>query len=108
MTVAELLEQWERDAATLRRRGATVQGDTLAQCCEELRIARRAELEELLTLTQVAQLSGYSKDYLRELLYTGTIPNAGRKNAPRIRRRDVPRKAPPMKVKGPDLTGEAA
>ena len=108
MTIDELLDQWERDAETLRRRGATVQGDTLCQCCEELRIARREEGEELLTLDQAAALSGYSKHYLRELLYAESIPNAGRRNRPRIRRRDVPRKAPAMKAEGPDLTHEAA
>jgi hypothetical protein len=38
-------------------------------------------------------VSGYSADHLGELVREGKIPNAGRKNAPLIRRLDLPMKA---------------
>jgi hypothetical protein len=38
-------------------------------------------------------VSGYSADYLGRMLRSGSIPNAGRPHAPRIRRADLPRKA---------------
>jgi hypothetical protein len=46
-----------------------------------------------LTLTEAAHRSGYSREHLGRLVATGTIPNAGRPNAPRIRVADLPRKA---------------
>ena len=52
----------------------------------------KAEDEEL-TLADSAIASGYSKRRLSELIADGTIPNVGRKGAPRIRRADLPRKA---------------
>ncbi|HEX8726058.1 MAG TPA: hypothetical protein VF737_11785, partial [Gemmatimonadaceae bacterium] len=36
---------------------------------------------------------GYSKDHLRKCVADGTIPNAGSKGRPRIRRGDLPKKA---------------
>ena len=53
---------------------------------------KRAEDEEL-TLAESELASGYSKRRLSELIADGTIPNLGRKGAPRIRRADLPRKA---------------
>lgn len=55
--------------------------------------AVREAADELLTLEQAAELSGYSAERLRHLIADGAIPQAGRKGAPRIRRGDVPRKA---------------
>ncbi len=48
---------------------------------------------EPLTLVQAEAESGYSADYLGKLVRKGKIPNAGRPNAPKILRRDLPRKA---------------
>ena len=49
---------------------------------------------DMLNLTDAAVESGYSADYLGRLVRDGKIANVGRPNAPRIRRRDLPRKAP--------------
>jgi hypothetical protein len=46
---------------------------------------------EVLTLVEAAGESGLSADHLGRLLRTGTIPNSGRKGAPRIGRSDLPR-----------------
>ena len=58
---------------------------------EVVTAVERAEDEEL-SLTKSASVSGYSKRRLSELLADGTIPNAGRKGAPRIRRGDLPKR----------------
>ena len=58
----------------------------------DLSAARRALADEVLTLDEAAEASGYSKDHLERLIRDGKIPNAGRLHAPRIRRHDVPRR----------------
>jgi hypothetical protein len=52
-----------------------------------------AEQDCPLTLAAAAAESGLSVDHLGKLIRDGTIPNAGRKGAPRIRSADVPRGA---------------
>lgn len=61
-------------------------------CADELEKALAAEEQQPLTLRQAANLSGYSVDHLGRLVREGKIPNAGRPNAPRVRRADVPNK----------------
>jgi hypothetical protein len=51
-----------------------------------------SEEEGALSLAEAARISGYSRDHLARLIRSGSIPNAGAKNRPRIRRKDVPRK----------------
>jgi hypothetical protein len=53
---------------------------------------------ETLTLDAAAKVSGYSPDYIRKQIAAGALPNAGRKNAPRVRRGDL--KAKPQNGRG--------
>jgi hypothetical protein len=53
---------------------------------------RTAE-DERLTLAQAAREANMHADTLRHLVSAGRIPNAGKKGAPRIRRKDLPRRA---------------
>jgi hypothetical protein len=89
----EFFAKWTDRAETLRRCSALVNGGDL---CNEVLGDVRALLEDggsdLLTLTDAATLSGYSADHLGRLVREGTVPNAGRPNAPRIRSQDLPRK----------------
>jgi hypothetical protein len=68
-----------------------------AQLCDELlaelESAVRSRDDELLTLPAAASVSGYTVDHLARLIRQGKLPNAGRKHAPRICRRDVPPKS---------------
>jgi hypothetical protein len=105
MNRTEFFAKWSAEAETLRRHGALVKGAAL---CEELLADVAAMLDgegnELLTVTEGARRSGYSADHLGRL---GSIPNAGRVNAPRIRADDLPRKSP-LLAAGPsrsDLPG---
>jgi hypothetical protein len=67
-----------------------------AQLCDlvlrDLETIRTTAGAELLTLTEAACRSGYTREHLGRLVASGTIPNAGRRNAPRIRAADLPRK----------------
>ena len=90
----DLLTKWRSEVADLR----TLYYDEprallTARHLSELEAALHREDNELLTLTEAAHLSGYSEDHLGRLVRDGTIANAGRENAPRIRRADVPVKA---------------
>jgi len=49
--------------------------------------------ETTFSLVEASRESGYSADHLGRLVRDGKIPNAGRRGAPRIARRHLPRKA---------------
>jgi hypothetical protein len=91
--LTRLTEQWVAVVELLRRYGAEGEARALERAITDVREAISRADEELLTLTAAALESGYSRDYLGELLRKRPELNAGRPNAPRIRRRDVPRKA---------------
>ncbi len=59
--------------------------------------------DELLNLKQAESASGYSADHLGRLVREGKIPNAGRTNAPKIRRRDLPGKASRLRAQDSPL-----
>lgn len=92
MTFADLIARWETEAATLEGYGAVQAATAARRHAAELRAALDARADELLDLSQAAHESGYSRRRIRELIAEGTVPNAGRKGAPRIRRADLPRK----------------
>jgi hypothetical protein len=81
-------------------------GDVFAHSCESLRIQvdaaalvrevvssiraiREAPLNELLSLSEAAERTGHTPDHIGRLVREGKVPNAGRKNAPRVRVRDL-------------------
>jgi len=92
--LAALAEQWRAEARLLRERYADERG---ARLCEahvaELETTLRAAADEALTLEQAAAESGYSPERLRKLIADGTIPQAGRRHAPRVKRGDLPTRA---------------
>lgn len=89
----ELATAWREEAIRLRDRYADERGARiLAVVADELTDALNDIDSELLNLEQAAAESGYSADHLGRLIRQGKIPNAGRKNAPKIRRGDLPRK----------------
>ena len=57
------------------------------------RVSGRKPVRTTFWLVEAARESGYSADHLGRLVRDGKIPNAGRPGAPRIARRDLPRKA---------------
>jgi hypothetical protein len=69
----------------------------------DLELLFAQEEEFALTLREAARESGYSVDHLARLVREGTIPNAGRPRAPRISRKDLPRKASSLPGRHPPL-----
>jgi ribosomal protein L19E len=99
---SRLMERWVEEAAQLRERYAL---ESAARVCEaharELSDAIREVGEELLTVSEAAEESGYSKQHIRSLIASGDVPNAGCKGRPRVRRADLPpRKARRTAAKG--------
>ena len=88
------------DAPTLRAYGHDAEAANLERLVREVRDALVADGETAVSLTEAEQLSGYSRDHLARLVRQGAIPNAGRPNAPRIRRADLPRRGPRSSSRG--------
>jgi hypothetical protein len=61
-----------------------------------LRELRRAAHDSSMSLADAAACTGYSADHIGRLVRAGRIPNVGRKNAPRVRCRDLPSKLRPL------------
>ena len=92
MSAPSLLDRWRADAATLRRYRLTLAAEQLEDRIAELERELSSHAEAPLSLRQASAESGYSTDHLARLLRQGAIPNAGRRHAPRILRRDLPRR----------------
>ena len=89
--VAELPLVWRKRAAVLEPYAPTV-AKAMRDLAAELETALRNGDLDTLTLTAAAQRSGYSREHPGRLVREGSIPNAGRPNAPRICLADLPRK----------------
>ena len=100
VTPDDFRAKWGTEAEALRRRNARV---SAAELCEEILndfdAFVAAESEVSLNLQEAAAEAGYSPDHLGALVRQGKIANAGRPNAPRIRRSDLPRK--PTRLRPP-------
>ena len=92
MIPSDLPAFWRSRADELERY-ASPAAEAFRMAAAELIAALREAANAELTLDEAAAESGYSKRTLRQLVSVGSIPNAGRKGAPRIRRSDLPRKA---------------
>lgn len=92
--VGDVIARWSARHDEFRRFGAHVDGARLcAEILADLERLASADDEDLLSLEEAAARSGYSADHLGRLVRQGRIPNAGRPHAPRIRAKDLPRKA---------------
>lgn len=85
--------RWRRRAEVFRDHEQPSVAIAYERCADELEQALDAAAETPLTLSEAATLGGYSTDHLGRLIREKKIPNAGRSGAPRIARRDVPRKS---------------
>lgn len=92
-----------RDRAGELERYAPAAAAAFWTAAGELEEALQTRADEPLTLDEAAAESGYSKRRLRELVAEGTIPNAGRKHAPRIRRGDLPMRPGATSTSRPEI-----
>ncbi len=104
MSPEEFVAKWAAEAVAMRQRGALVNGASLLQeVLHDFQAATGDYWDQALTLTQASRESGYSVDHLGLLIRQGTIPNAGRSHAPRVRRGDLPRKPSRLPSRDPRL-----
>lgn len=93
MTRQEFRDAWEARREEWSRRNATMPaGPLLAEVLADLDAVDRAEGAELLSLTEAAIRCGFNRDSLARMIREGRLANHGRKNAPRVRASDLPRK----------------
>ena len=92
MTLAELLLSWTQRRDEWRKLGVQVDGAKLAaEILAELEQLATADADELLTLTDAAREAQLHPDSIGRAIRQGRIANAGRPNAPRVRRGDLER-----------------
>ena len=89
-SLADLPPLWTARAAEMRFLGQGPLAALIEAMLGEFETERAADATETLTIAQAAAESGYCKEHLRRLVREEEIPNAGRPNAPRIRRANVP------------------
>lgn len=100
--------QWRELGEQLASVGAMADPKKLLElCAQQLESGLRAAENDVLTLRDAARESGFSADYLGDLVQDGKIPNAGKKGAPRIRRGDLPRKPGNRTASAYDPTADA-
>jgi hypothetical protein len=99
----DLPSLWRARAAFLEQYGDPASARLWRLAAAELEQAVQRLGEETLTLVQAAAVSGYTADHLGQLIRRGTIPNAGRQHAPRIRRGDLPMKSPDRPGRPPSV-----
>jgi len=86
---ADLLQLWQQRADYLQQYGDPNSARIWRTAAVELECALEAFGAEKLTLADAAKVTGYTTDNIRKQIAAGTLPNAGRKNAPRVRRADL-------------------
>jgi hypothetical protein len=102
-----LVRKWRDEAEGLRHRGQERLALMMESMVTDLDAAHREHLQQPLTLSEAAMECKYSRAHLGRLVRDGKIPNAGKPNAPRVLRKDLPTKltlSPPQPVS--DLSSE--
>ena len=93
----------------LRRLGAMVDGAKVIDAfLSDLAATVQEGADELLSIRQAAELSGYSVEHLARTVRNGGIPNSGRRNKPLIRRGDLPRKPKSLLASADEKAYDAA
>lgn len=87
-----LPETWRKEAEKLRRIEQASPAAVYELCADEFDSWWREYGDVVLNLQEAARESGYSPDHLGRMVRQGKIANTGCENAPKIRRRDLPRK----------------
>ena len=108
MTRGELTARWMGLRESFQNSKALVNGARLVELfLADLAQLTQAEAEATLSLGEASQRSGYSVEHLGRLVRKGTISNAGRKGAPRIRVSDLPRKFARSRSRSYDVDADA-
>ena len=92
MSPFDLVSEWRSAAKLFREHEQAATAVAYEKCADALEDVLAQENEAALTLQEAASESGYSADHLGRMVREGRIPNAGEPNAPRIAKKDLPRK----------------
>jgi len=103
----ELVSRWREEADLLRGYGAEEAAAAAERHAEQLVDAVTEAEGEVLTLAEAAAVSGYARRTLRQKVSEGEIPNVGKRNAPRVRRGDLPMRVKSKKADLFDASAEA-
>ena len=91
--ISDVLKRWMERHEEWTRLGAQVSGERVAaEIVADLQEIAKAQADELVTLEEAGRQTGYTADHLGALIRQGKLQNYGRKNAPRVRLGDCPRK----------------
>ncbi len=91
--LADLAERWRDEATVLRRCGHERTAALNERHAGQVEAVWREHQLQPLTVREAAAESGYSESHLyHALVEGGALRNCGQPRAPRIRRRDLPRK----------------
>jgi hypothetical protein len=86
-----LVATWRDEADLMRRRGLEREATMAESFATDLEVTLRQWRLEALDLETAAHESGYSYSTLQQRVAAGSLPNAGGKGRPLIRRCDLPR-----------------
>lgn len=89
MNVQPICDRWRDEADLFESRGMEREAQMVRSYADELEAAQREYLYETLTLEQAADEAGRSYDTVQRWVADGTVPNAGEKGRPRVRRCDL-------------------
>ena len=93
MTLAELYEKWSGRRAGYAGIPAFVDAGSLIEAfLGDLKTVIDSDQERLATLADAAVFTGYSAEHLGRLVRNGSLPNHGRKRAPRVKLSECPTK----------------
>ena len=90
--LSNLIERWRREAELFHRRGMPEAATMAESYADELEVNLRNAAQATVKLADAARISGYTADHIGRLIREGDLENIGRKNAPRVRIMDLPRK----------------
>ena len=94
MSSLNLAMEFRNQARVFREHAQESVAIAYERCAQRLEELERSEAEQLLTLAAAAEESGYSYSTLQQKVAAGEIPNLGERGKPRVRRGDLPRRAP--------------
>lgn len=87
--LAQLAEEWREEADLFERRGLEREARLAESYATDSEERLREWKLETLTLSEAAEELSVPYDTVQRKVANGALPNAGRKNAPRVRRQDL-------------------
>jgi len=102
-SVHELVSRYRTEADTMKRYGDQRGAAMLARIVDDLEEVLHSGEHQYVNLSQASALCGYSTDQLRRLIRCGTLKDHGRKNAPRVRVSDLPKKCQDLRRDVPSM-----